>query len=141
MQHASGYPLNMTHVGLKGHYILGILKKEEIMKIYDDKKFIGNIIRNARKNAKLSQAELSEKLEMSEKNLGNIKNGKQFPQINNLFRIIEELNLCLEDFGVSNNKSIPGIRKELLQDIYLSSQSEIEVYNEILQSLKKLNKN
>ena len=27
MQHASGYPLNMTHVGLKGHYILGILKK------------------------------------------------------------------------------------------------------------------
>lgn len=111
------------------------------MKIYDDKKFIGNIIRNARKNAKLSQAELSEKLEMSEKNLGNIENGKQFPQINNLFRIIEELNLCLEDFGVSNNKSIPGIRKELLQDIYLSSQSEIEVYNEILQSLKKLNKN
>lgn len=78
---------------------------------------------------------------MSEKNLGNIENGKQFPQINNLFRIIEELNLCLEDFGVSNNKSIPGIRKELLQDIYLSSQSEIEVYNEILQSLKKLNKN
>ena len=141
MQHASGYPWNMTHVGLKGHYILGILKKEEIMKIYDDKKFIGNIIRNARKNSKLSQAELSEKLEMSEKNLGNIENGKQFPQINNLFRIIEELNLCLEDFGVSNYKTTPGIRKELLQDIYLSSQSEIEVYNEILQSLKKLNKN
>lgn len=43
-------------------------------------KFIGNIIRNARKNAKLSQAELSEKLEMSEKNLGNIEMVSSFPK-------------------------------------------------------------
>ena len=34
--------------------------------IYDDKKFIGKVIKNARKKAKLSQAELSEKIEMSD---------------------------------------------------------------------------
>jgi transcriptional regulator with XRE-family HTH domain len=45
--------------------------------MYNNKSFIGNIIRNARKKAKLSQAELSEKLGMSEKNLGNIENGRQ----------------------------------------------------------------
>lgn len=30
--------------------------------IYDDKKFIGNIIKKARKNAKMTQTELSEKI-------------------------------------------------------------------------------
>ncbi len=110
------------------------------MKIYDDKKFIGNVIRKARRGAKLSQAELSEKLEMSEKNLGNIENGKQFPQINNFFRIIEELNLSLEDFGVKTCKTSFDIREEFLKEIYLANQTEIEVFNNILQSLKKLNR-
>ena len=60
--------------------------------IYDDKKFIGKIIKNARKKLKLTQAELAEKIDMSEKNLGNIEKGKQFPQINNFFRIpLQEL--------------------------------------------------
>ena len=56
--------------------------------IYDDKKFIGKIIKNARKSAKLTQAELAEKIDMSEKNLGNIENGKQFPQVNNFLKTI-----------------------------------------------------
>ena len=30
--------------------------------IYDDKKFIGKVVRNARKKARLNQSELSEKL-------------------------------------------------------------------------------
>ena len=76
--------------------------------IYDDKKFIGNVIRNARKQAKFSQAELSEKLGMTEKNLGNIENGRQYPQVNNFLKIIEVLNLSLKDFVVkiSENKII-----------------------------------
>ena len=72
--------------------------------IYDEKKFIGNVIRNARKRAKLSQAQLAERVEMSDKNLGNIENGKQFPQVNNFLRIIEVLSLSLEDFGINIEK-------------------------------------
>ena len=74
--------------------------------IYDEKKFIGNVIRNARKRAKLSQAQLAERVEMSDKNLGNIENGKQFPQVNNFLRIIEVLSLSLEDFGINIEKKI-----------------------------------
>lgn len=90
--------------------------------IYDDKKFIGKVIRNARKKAKLNQAELSEKLGMSEKNLGNIENGRQYPQVNNFLRIIEVLNLTLEDFGVnSSERQIKNEEKNNLISKILSS--------------------
>lgn len=111
------------------------------MKIYDDKKFIGNVIKKARKNAKLSQAMLSEKLGMSEKNLGNIENGKQYPQVNNLFRIMEELNLSLEDFCVQlPNQKQRNLKSELLYEISTACENETDVYLEILKSLKKLKK-
>ncbi len=107
------------------------------MKLYDDKKFIGNIIKNARKKAGYNQAKLSEKLEMSEKNIGNIENGKQFPQVNNFLRIIEVLGLSLEDFGVTS-AATQNVKKELLQSIYLATPKELEIYSEILQCIKKL---
>lgn len=96
--------------------------------IYDDKKFIGEIIKNARKKLKLTQAELAEKIDMSEKNLGNIEKGKQFPQINNFFRLLEVLNLSLDDFGVNSNNEFDEKRENLIQKIYLLGDAEIEIY-------------
>ena len=106
--------------------------------IYDDKKFIGKIIRNARKSAKLTQAELAEKIDMSEKNLGNIENGKQFPQINNFFRILEVLNLSVEDFGVNQKEKSDKIREDLIQSIYLLNDTELEIYLNILKYISQL---
>ena len=99
--------------------------------IYDDKKFIGNVIRNARKQAKLSQAELSEKLGMTEKNLGNIENGRQYPQVNNFLKIIEVLNLSLKDFGVKipENKIHDNKKSKLLSKVLSCPESKIELYN------------
>ncbi len=106
--------------------------------IYDDKKFIGKIIKNARKSAKLTQAELAEKIDMSEKNLGNIENGKQFPQINNFFRILEVLNLSVEDFGVNQKEKSDKIREDLIQSIYLLNDTELEIYLNILKYISQL---
>lgn len=106
--------------------------------IYDDKKFIGKIIKNARKSAKLTQAELAEKIDMSEKNLGNIENGKQFPQINNFFRILEVLNLSIEDFGVNQKEKSDKIRENLIQSIYLLNDTELEIYLNILKYISQL---
>ena len=106
--------------------------------IYDDKKFIGKIIKNARKSAKLTQAELAEKIDMSEKNLGNIENGKQFPQINNFFRILEVLNLSVEDFGVNQKEKSDKIREDLIQSIYLLNDTELEIYLNILIYISQL---
>ena len=101
--------------------------------IYDDKKFIGNVIKNARKKAKLSQAELSELISMCDKNLGNIENGKQFPQVNNFLKIIEVLKLSLNDFGVTNsNISNNKIREELLRKVYSMDEKRASIYLETL---------
>lgn len=129
-QYISDYIYNKKHVRLISHYILGIFNKKEKIMIYDDKNFIGNVIRNARKQAKLNQSELSEKLGMSEKNLGNIENGRQYPQVNNFLRIIEVLNLSLEDFGVKLTKRTDNEAKsELISKILATPTGKIKLYN------------
>lgn len=108
--------------------------------IYDDKKFIGKIIKNARKKAKFSQAELAEKIDMNEKNLGNIERGEQYPLLNNFLRIIEALNLSLSDFGVNVKISDNPVLKNLISNILLSSQDDIILYSEIISLIKKSKK-
>lgn len=106
--------------------------------IYDDKKFIGNIIRNARKKAHLTQEELSEKVDMTDKNLGNIENGKQFPQLNNFFRLLEVLNIGIEDFGVNSKAVLDNEKVKLLSKIYSADSEVIKTYNLIIDAIDKV---
>ena len=107
--------------------------------IYDDKKFIGKVIKNARKKARLSQAELSEKIEMSDKNLGNIENGKQFPQVNNFLKTIEVLNLSLEDFGVNVQKRLIDEKKEeLIKKIIEADEIHLKGYKSALELVENI---
>lgn len=106
--------------------------------IYDDKKFIGNVIKNARKKAKMSQAELSESINMCDKNLGNIENGKQFPQVNNFLRIIEVLNLSLSDFGAKTSKDSNETQEELLKMIYSADDKKAKSYLEALKFVNRI---
>lgn len=75
---------------------------------------------------------MAEKIDMSEKNLGNIEKGKQFPQINNFFRLLEVLNLSTKDFGVNANEKSNEKRDELIQKIYLLGENEIEIYSKLI---------
>ncbi len=106
--------------------------------LYDDKKFIGEIIKNARKKVKMKQAELAEKIDMSDKNLGNIENGKQFPQLNNFFRILEVLDLQIEDFGVNSKKDVNKIRELILHKLYLMDDYQLEIYLNLVEMVSKL---
>ena len=103
--------------------------------LYDDKKFIGSVIRQARKHKGLSQIQLSERVGMTDKNLGNIENGKQFPQVNNFLRLMEELNLTVQDFG----SNLPYINKyvnsDLLKIALSVSPQKAKAYLKILQTL------
>lgn len=103
--------------------------------IYDDKKFIGKVVRNARKKARLNQSELSEKLCMSEKNLSNIENGRQYPQVNNFLRIIEVLNLTLKDFGVNSCERpiLDEVKEHLVSKILSSPDKKIKLYKRALE--------
>ncbi len=92
--------------------------------LYSDKKFIGNIIKNARKRAGLTQGALAEKIEMCEKNIGNIENGKQFPQVDNFLRLIEVLNISLDEFGVKHCTKVNEVQEELIK-LVLNSTEEM----------------
>ena len=105
--------------------------------LYDDKKFVGAVIKKARKHAKLSQFELAEKIGMTDKNLGNIENGKQFPQVNNFIKLMEELNLNLEDFG-SKNIYKASANEELLKILLTASEKKINAYLKVIKAIDEV---
>ncbi len=106
--------------------------------IYDDKRFIGQVIRNARKRAGLTQNQLAESIGMSEKNLGNIENGKQFPQVNNFLHLIEFLNIPLSDFGVNKVIRDNHSKNELAKLLLTTSNKHIDIYKKIFELIKSL---
>lgn len=108
------------------------------MSIYDDKEFIGKKIKQLRKDAKLSQAELSEKIGMTEKNLSNIERGLQLPALNSFFKMLDIMNIPLYEFGINPNNAKNSKRDELIKEIYLSNNEETEAFLSIIKTIKNL---
>ena len=108
------------------------------MFLYEDKKFIGKKIKQLRTSAKLSQAELSEKIGMTEKNLSNIERGLQIPALNNFLRLLDVLKVPLSEFGVSSVDSKNKNRDMLLKEIYLANSQELDTYLTIIKAVKNL---
>ena len=108
------------------------------MFLYDDKEFIGKKIKQLRMKAKLSQAELSEKIGMTEKNLSNIERGLQIPALNSFLRLLDVLKVPLSEFGITTKDTENKSRDELIKEIYLSSTKEIDAYLNIIKTVKGL---
>lgn len=106
--------------------------------IYDDKKYIGQVIKEARKKAGLTQNQLAEAIGMSEKNLGNIENGKQFPQVNNFLHLIEFLDIPLADFGVIKNSQADKDKNELIKLALTTNTKHVNTYRKIFELIKSL---
>lgn len=109
------------------------------MFLYDDKEFLGKKFKQLRINAKLSQAELSEKIGMTEKNLSNIERGLQVPALNSFLKLLDILNIPLSEFGVSATDVKNENRDELIKEIYLASPNEVKAYLSIIKTIKDIN--
>ena len=114
------------------------------MFLYEDKIFLGKKIKQLRNDAGLSQAKLSEKIGMSEKNLSNIERGIQFPEVSNFLKLIDVLKVSLSEFGI-NIENIENVEKEkdknkeeLIKEIYLSNSNEISAFLSIIKTIKGL---
>ena len=110
----------------------------EVKKLYNDPVFIGKIIKNARKKAKLTQAQLAEILGMSDKSIGGIENGNQFPLVKNFLSMIEVLNIKLSDFGIGDNNKSDTKRDKLLKMIYSATPKQIEVYSKTISFIENI---
>ena len=102
-----------------------------------NKKHIAQIIQDARRNAKLTQAELAEQIGISEKHLSKIETGKNYPALDTFLKILNTLNLTLGDFGLRNvikNSS----NKQFLQNIIdTSSEKQLDIFVDVISALIK----
>ena len=85
----------------------------------------------------MSQSQLGEMIGMSDKNIGNIENGKQFPAVNNFIRIIDALNLSLEDFGAKKRKKQETIKDDFIKKILSMTESKCLKLFEIFNTIEK----
>lgn len=102
-----------------------------------DKKYIAQVIQNARRKAGLKQSELAELIGISEKHLSKIETGKNYPALDNFFKIISVLKLSLGDFGL--NLPIDNHPNKLLlqQIIEMSSEKQLNAYIDVILAMQK----
>lgn len=102
---------------------------------FDDKDFIAKKIKLARKQAKLTQEELAEKIGISAKQLSRIEVGTYTPSLPTFLRIIQELNIDLKEIGINSKNKPSIIREEFLKFIYRTSDNELEFYLNCLKTI------
>lgn len=105
--------------------------------MYCEKEFIGQKIKEFRKRKNISQAELAEKVGLSDKHIGRIEAGKYFPNFINFLNILEVLDIKLSEFGFEIKAEKNSLREELIRLVYLSSEKEIQTYLRIIKILKE----
>ena len=104
-----------------------------------DKKYIGQILKNARKENGLKQAQLAELIGISEKHLSKIETGKNYPSLDNFFKLISILHLSFNDFGIEESQ-IPSEKKENLKRIInTSSDNQLDFILDIINVIKRHN--
>ncbi len=102
-----------------------------------DKKYIAQIIQNARRKEGLKQSELAEKIGISEKHLSKIETGKNYPALDTFLKLLNVLNLPLGDFGLQNiSESYPN--KLFLQKVINnSSKEQLDACADVISALLK----
>lgn len=101
------------------------------------KEKIAKVIQENRRKHKLTQAELAEKVGISEKHLSKIETGKNYPALDTFLKILDTLNLNLGDFGLQNTPVSYPNKLFLQKIINTSSEKQINAYTDIITTLLK----
>lgn len=102
-----------------------------------DKKMIGNVIKIARSENNITQEQLAEQVGLSTNYLSKVERGLNSTSAETLLKIIEYMNLTLEDFGITKNtdNNIGISKKELIELIIKCDNKTI---NNILPIIKSI---
>ncbi len=103
--------------------------------ITENKKFIGEKIKQQRKRLKLTQFELAERVGIHEKQLSRIEAGLHYPSLENFIKILRVLKINLCEF--EENKEINPLKDDIFQLINESSDNELKIYKDIILSIKR----
>ena len=102
-----------------------------------DKATIGKVLYETRKTLGLSQAQMAEKIGISEKHMSKIETGKYLPALDTFINILETLNLTLGDFGVYNISNDCEAKDYLLKLTNTLSKKQLCACKDVLESLLK----
>ena len=103
---------------------------------FDDKDYIGRKIKNFRRKRHITQAKLAELVDLSEKHISKIEAGIHQPSISAFFKIIQVLDIGLEEFGLTMLTEENKVRNEILECIYDSTDEELSLLLPLIKCLK-----
>ena len=98
----------------------------------EDEWLTANGIEEYRRLCGLTQAELAEKIDISTKQISRLELGDFYPSLNTFFKIVETLNMDLNDFMLKAPNDDNKIRIKLVNAIYNASEEELSFYDRLL---------
>lgn len=101
---------------------------------------MGNRIQLRRKELRIKQSELAEKLDISNNHISSIENGREKPSLDILLRICEELKVT-PDFLLLGNMHANNIPQDIVDGLRLCSNEDIEFMRKIIEIMIIRNKN
>lgn len=104
---------------------------------FEDKEFVAKTIKSYRLKNNLTQAQLAEKIDISESHMSKLENATYSPSITTFFKIVDTLNIDLEVFDFSNTTLNNPVREQLFKIINSSSETKNKLYLDVLLSLNK----
>lgn len=104
--------------------------------LFEDKKFIANIIKKYRIKKGLTQIQLAELTDLSEQHISKLENAIYTPSLITFLKIISILQIDMKDFGINNYLEINDKKEELIKLILTSSDKELDFYLKNIKYLK-----
>ena len=102
-----------------------------------DKKYVAQILQNARKKQGLKQSELAEMVGISEKHISKIETGKNYPALDNFLKMIEILNLSLDDFGLTIEGQKSKKKDHMHKIINSSNEKQLDFYSDMIDTINR----
>lgn len=103
---------------------------------FDDKSFLAEQIKQYRKKAGLTQAELAEKVDLSTQHISRIESACYVPSLKTFFLIVDILKMDLALFGFNLQQTTNPTKKELIQVIAEASDTELVFYKNTIDAIK-----
>jgi transcriptional regulator with XRE-family HTH domain len=108
---------------------------------------IGLKIRQLRKNKRMTQQELADKLEVTRSTISNYEIGRRTPHLKDLQRIAVMFGVSIDYFGVTTQNEAFELltrAKEVFESDEIAGETKEEIYHELMKlylNLKGANKN
>ena len=99
---------------------------------------MGNRIKIRRKELRIKQAELAERLNISNNHMSSIENGRQKPSLDIFIQICNLLNVT-PDYLLLDSMHAYNIPQDIIDKLRLCNQSDIELAGDFIELLVKRN--